>query len=685
LKKDKTKKEIDSLICQLNQYQDEYYRLGRPSVSDLEYDRLFDSLRLLEKENPDLIRPDSPTQRVSESVTQDFPEYRHTIPVLSLDKAYDFQDLFKWINKTQDNSRQNLSFILEEKIDGASIVLYYEEGLLKRAVTRGNGLVGNEITNNVKTIRSVPLKLTKPVSVAVRGEIFLPKQFFHSINAKMDVPYANPRNLAAGTLRRIKSTEVAAVPLDIFIYEGYFDSGSFTRHDEILMELRELGFRLNNRTGCFSGNHNSNKGGDDGLKSVFPEWKTGTLKELEFFLKEEEKERETLPYEIDGIVVKVNELDARETLGYTGHHPRWAIAYKFEAPVGVTIVKDIEVQIGRTGRATPVARVHPVKISGSTVSNVTLHNQDYINLLELAVGDTVEVSKRGDVIPAVERIVEKNEQGHKTWKIPQNCPVCLEPLIQDGAHHFCTNPECEAQKKGRLHFFVSRSQMDIENLGPETLDFLFNKGLVRDISDIYKFNPDCLVSEQGFGEKKVALIKSGIQKSKEKDFKTVLVSLGIPDLGQKAAEILIDAGYTSIEALQKLAEDNQTDVLVQLYGIGEKTAFRILKELKSPYIKKQIQALKNAGLVFEVKKEIKMDYKPVFEGQVWCVTGSFIHFKPREAALEEVKKRGGRVSSSVTSKTTHLLTGANAGSKLQKAVSLGVKIVREEEFLKLIA
>jgi DNA ligase (NAD+) len=669
-------KEITDLSEKLRQYQYEYYVLSRPSVSDREYDRLFDRLTALEMEYPDLVQPDSPTQKVGSDLTQTFPEYTHTIPVLSLDKEYTFHEIKEWIVKTEKNANAPLSFVVEEKIDGASIVLYYENGQLVRGVTRGNGFVGNDITGNVKTIKAIPLKLTRPHTLAVRGEIFLQKKYFAEINKKLDGLYANPRNLASGTLRRVKSSEVALVPLDIFVYEGFADDFTST-HIEILEKCEELGFKLNNALGIFSDSKDVS-----GISAHHPSWQTGRINDMQSFIEQETEKRQELDYEIDGLVIKVNEIPTRDALGYTGHHPRWAIAFKFESPEGVTTVKKIEVQIGRTGRATPVARVEPVQISGSVITNVTLHNQEYIDMLELGEGDVIAVSKRGDVIPSCERVIE--HYADHIWKLPPQCPACTSPLEKIGAHHFCTNEKCEAKILGRLFFFAGKGQMDIENLGPETLSFLYKKNLVKDISDIYRFNPDELVGEQGFGEKKIQLIKQGIEKSRQQPFKTVLQSLGIPDLGPKAAELLIDAGYTSMDALLHLSDAGDTSPLVLIPGIGEKTAQTIIEELLKPQVRTQIAALRDAGLIFEAVKKDEPEMEQVFSGQTWCVTGSFEQFKPREAAMEEVKKRGGKVTSSISSKTTHLLAGPGGGSKLQKAQSLGVTIVDEAEFLKML-
>ncbi len=714
---DNIRREMEELAELLRRYQHEYYVLSRPSVSDQEYDRLFDRLRALEEQHPELRLPDSPTQRVGSDLTQTLPEAPHTVPVLSLDKAYTGGEIESWIEKTCRNAVRaagaraagsrakpgrkaarpeagpaaagfTLSFILEEKIDGASIVLYYEEGRLTRALTRGNGLVGNDVTANVRTIGAVPLRLRRPDTVAVRGEIFLPRSLFTRINARMEVPYANPRNLASGTLRRVKSAEVAQVPLDIFVYEGYFPDGGFrgpsgrlATHREVLERLEELGFKLNPHTGFFSDSADLEE-----ARRRHPGWTVGRIGEIRGYLERERTERPRRDYEMDGVVIKVNEMEAREALGTTGHHPRWAIAYKFEAPGAATTVERIEVQVGRTGRVTPVARISPVRISGSTISRATLHNQEYIDLLELAVGDRVAVSKRGDVIPAVEQVLEKNEAGNTTWKMPPDCPVCGAALAKIGAHHFCPNPDCPAQVRGRLQFFVGRGQMDIETLGPETLEVLISKGLVRDVPDIYRFDPQALLEFPGFGEKKVELIRAGIEKSRRKPYRTVLQALGIPEIGPKVVQLLVEAGYRDIDSLLALVDRGDPRPLMSIAGIGEKTAAQLMRELSRPEVRRRIEALRQAGLNFreEAPPPDEGALPRTFAGQTWCVTGSFERFKPRELAMEEVARRGGRVASSVTGATTHLLAGSGAGSKLAKAKQLGVTIVSEEEFLRML-
>ncbi len=683
------RREIHRLTELLARYQREYYVLARPSVGDLEYDRLFDRLHELEARHPELRRPDSPTQRVGSDLSQELPEVAHSVPVLSLDKVYTAAELSSWMDKTERNAAREpaaaerpagrLSFIVEEKIDGASIVLYYREGLLERAVTRGNGLVGNDVTGNVRTIRAVPLRLARPATVAVRGEIFLSRRLFQAINERMDNAYANPRNLAAGTLRRVKSREVAAVPLSILCYEGSFPEEPLGTHREVLEELARLGFKLNPHTGLFAAG-----GKLEEARRAHPEWEVGELEELPGYLERARRSREERDYEIDGMVVKVNELPAREVLGFTGHHPRWAMAFKFEAPEAVSTVERIEVQVGRTGRLTPVARIRPVRLSGSTVSRATLHNQDYVDLLELAVGDQVSVSKRGDVIPAVERVIEKNEQDNSTWRMPSACPACSRPLVKVGAHHFCPNSQCPDQVRGRIRFFAGRNQMDIESLGPETVDLLIQRSLVRDPGDLYRLTREDLLSLPGFAEKKAELVLSGIRASRGRPFRRVLLSLGIPEIGQKAVELLLDAGCRDIDSLLSLAERGEPEPLTAIHGIGEKTARTLLTELARPELRALIESLRGAGLAMREAGPAPPARRGPLSGQSWCVTGSFRHFQPRERAVEEVKKRGGRVVSGVSARTTHLLAGSGAGAKLEKARELGVRIVSEEELLKML-
>ncbi len=681
--KDKLLNEVLDISKKLRTYQKAYYVESKPIVSDREYDRLFDRLLEIEKDNPALKFDDSPTQRIGSDLDTSFEEVEHTTPVLSLDKAYSGEEVISWMNKSQTKATSQLTFVSEQKIDGISIVLYYEKGLLKRAVTRGNGYVGNDVTNNVRTIRDVPLRLTEDVDVAVRGEIYLSKKEFEIINKTLEQPFANPRNLCAGTIRRKKSSESAKVPLNIFVYEGYFESEDykFDSHIEILAKLKNLGFRTNPSLAILA------ESGEKAKKMLEKSNLEGHFNSFENIHEEiynQTQFRQSLEYEIDGLVIKVNEIEARETLGYTGHHPRWAMAYKFESPFSQSVVQSIDVQVGRTGRLTPVARITPVLIGGSTVSNVTLHNQQYIDVLELAIGDSVEVSKRGDVIPAVEKVVEKNEIGQTTYKMPTSCPICSTEVVEIGSHTFCPNTYCPKQVFGRLEFFVGKGQMDIDSLGPRTIEVLLKLELVNDVQDLYNIDFEKLSGEKGFGDKKITSIREAIEKSKEQPFSRVLLSLGIPEVGKKIVDTLVKNGFDSIEKLYKVAEKKDYETLCNIPLIAEKTSENIITALSDPAMVKRIEDLREFGLNMEEKEDNSQTFEQTFVDQVWAVTGSFTNFNPRGLALEEVEKRGGRTVSAISSKTTHLLLGKGGGSKKTKAESLGVKIVEEEEFLTLL-
>ncbi len=659
------------------------YAQGRPTVSDLEYDKVWDDLRQMEEQNPEQRLPWSPTQRVGSDLSHGFPERAHEVPVLSLDKAYAVSELEAWLKKNQGLSSQPLVVVAEQKLDGLSVVLYYENGILERALTRGNGWVGNDVTANIKTIPTVPLKLEPGLRLAVRGEVYLPKSQFSSINARQEEPYANARNLAAGTLRRVKSRETAEVPLHIFCYEAFFlawpgqtlPSG----HLEALAALKTLGFPVNapiaalSPEGQFTGvqRHSLELLSCRGIPYA----------ELGPLVEDQTRQRPTLDWDIDGLVLKVDALNLREELGATEHHPRWAMAYKFESPQGETKVEEITVQVGRTGRVTPVARVSPVAVGGSTITFVTLHNEGFIEGLELNIGDIVAISRRGDVIPAVERVVEKLTPG--TWKFPEFCPSCGSCLRKEGAHAFCPQPDCPDQKRYRLIFFAGKDQMDIENLGPETVDTLISLGLVNDPSDFFTCDYDKLLDVAGFGPKKVELIRAGVEKARKQPFVRVLTALGIPDLGPKLAQLLIEAGLKSYAALREALE-NRAQELVNLPGVGERTVESLKLGLLKPSVSRLIDKLTQAGLVMEAQAP-RGPENTAFAGTVWCVTGSFEKFQPRALAEEEILKRAGRVVSAVSGATTHLLAGSGAGSKLQKAQSLGVRVVSEQAFLTALA
>lgn len=692
--------EIERLSEEIRRHEHAYYVLARPQIADAEFDRLLETLIELERRHPELRGADSPTRRVGSDLTRDLPEVEHTVPVLSLDKAYDMADVERWMAKARA-ADPGAAFVVEEKIDGTSILLHYRDGVLEQAVTRGNGRTGNDVTENVRTIRTVPLRLTAPETLAVRGEIFIRRAAFAALNAGVETPYANARNFAAGSLRRVKSMDVAAVPLEVFVYEGFMADPPAT-HTALLSRLRRLGFRVNPATVVI-------RQDEDGASDPdrLDEFEVIDAAAAAQYVTERSAARPDLAYDIDGLVLKIDRLRTREAMGATDHHPRWAIAVKFDAPQGVSVVRSIEVQVGRTGRVTPVARIDPVRIAGSTIANVTLHNQDYIDSLELAVGDTVAVSKRGDVIPAVERVLEKDPAGAPVWRMPPECPACGSALTAQGAHSFCPNAGCRDQMRGRLRFFAARDQMDIDGLGPATIDLLVDRGWVRDIADLYRFDPERLLDEEGFGERTVAALAAGIEASKAKPFAIVLPAVGLPDLGPKVTDLLLQAGFRDIDRLYAAVDAGDPAAFTRIDGIGERTARSIMRQLRRPdpltgsrlstwraTPRGLIAALRARGLRFAVDPSDAaaadgaaggaVGSEQAFAGQTWCITGSFEAFKPRAVAAGEIRARGGMVTGAVSGATTHLLAGAGGGGKVSKAEAAGVRIVGEQEFLRLL-
>ncbi|MCX6580101.1 MAG: NAD-dependent DNA ligase LigA [Candidatus Aminicenantes bacterium] len=675
------KEKIENLTAELLKHQYLYYVKTAPEIPDKEYDRLFDELAELEKKYPEYASDNSPTKRVGSDLDNTFPEKEHSIPVLSLEKEYTIAGLEKWLAKTIANSDKTLSFVVEEKIDGASIVLYYKAGKLDTALTRGNGLVGNDVTENARTIKQIPLVTGETADFAIRGEIFFNKSEFVTFNAAFENKFANPRNLAAGSLRNLKSSIAAKVPLKIFTYEGYFTPPFTNDHIMILAKLKENGFTINKNVGFFSD--------DSGMRSrvneKLPEIFSGAISELPGYVKRRMEQRDNLDYEIDGLVIKINELDVRDALGYTAHHPRWALAFKFEAPTAQTRVKEIQVQVGRNGRVTPVALLEPVKIAGSTVSRATLHNQEYIEMLELGIGDSVGISKRGDIIPAVEEVLEKDPENPTIFKFPRECPFCKSILEKDGGHHFCKNRACPERLARAIIYFASKDQMDIDTLGEKTIVFMFEKGFIKTIPDLYSFNYDELLKEEGFKEKKVNNIKTSVENSKKKPFRKVLTALGFDGLGASAAADLIKNGFNSIDKIIAAAARGNVEEFSRIGGFGEITANLLIKHFTDPQRLAVIEELKKVGLNFAEEMPAMREAGDMpFNGQVWVITGSFDNFQPRSKAAEEIERRGGKVTGAVSSGTTHLLVGSAPGSKLQKAQQLNIAIIDEPHFLEML-
>ena len=676
------KEEIIALRQQIALAQRAYYVDSNPIMSDVEFDVLFDKLSKLESEHPEFYDANSPTAKIGSDIDNELPEREHSVPVLSLDKCYSAEDMLGWIKRTQDKFPSQIELSIEPKIDGSGVVLYYDNGELQYALTRGNGYIGNDITANVKTIRNIPLKISYTGKVAVRGEIYITTKDFEEYNKNYgDNRYANPRNLASGCSRRLKSSEVAECPLRIFVYECFPENQIFSSHLENMIFMKENGLTVNSYFGFFT-SQNINEELRDKINRAFPDSTIGNLKNAVEYLLKFSQIRKTLDYDIDGLVIKVNDIALREKLGMTEHHPRWAIAYKFDAPTAQTILKGVTFQVGRGGRITPVALLQPVELAGSVISRATLHNEDYIQMLGINIGDTVNISKRGDVIPAVEEVVEKGEN-IEPLSFPEKCPSCASILVKDGAHHFCANSECPKKMLGRLQYFAGRSQMNIESLGDKTLEFLFENKMIIQISDIYTFDFWKLLGTEGYGEKKIRNIFQSVEESKKNPFSVVLASLGLKDIGGKAAEILVN-NFHSVDKIIEAAQKKNLQFFTDIDGFGETLAQSVIDSFNDEKLLEQIKILKNVGLKFAEDEKNEPETNLFLSGTRWVVTGSFATFKPREKAAELIKKYGGEVLSSVSGKTTHLLCGEEAGSKLEKARSVGANIVDEQTFIKMI-
>jgi len=672
------KKKIEEISTKLLKYQYHYYVLSDPIVSDNEYDRIFDQLLEIEKKYPELAQKNSPAKRVGSDLDNTFTEMAHSVSVLSLDKEYTGEGITKWVDKISAASDMKAEYVVEEKLDGASIVLYYKNGILETALTRGDGIRGNVVTENVRTIGQIPLVLPEKIDIAVRGEIFIKKSEFEKFNKKFENKYSNPRNLAAGSLRNLRSSTVAGVPLNMFAYEGYYKNGK--GHVEILSDLRALNFSVNKNLALFSEDQNFL----DQMRKELPGITTGPVDNILDYIKDQTKERGNLDYDIDGLVIKVNGIALREDLGETSHHPRWAIAYKFDSPAAETILEDIVIQVGRNGRVSPVAILTPVQIAGSIVARATLHNQEYIDILELGIGDRVSISKRGDIIPAVERVIEKENNNPTIYKIRPDCPFCGTEFVKDGAHHFCKNTECPERIKRSIVFFVAKGQMDIDTLGEKTIEFLLEKGFIKSIPDIYSFDYDKLLGEEGFKEKKIENIKNSIKKSKENRFTTIFTALGFEGIGKVAVSDLVKNGFDSFEKIRNTAEAGDIEIFSDIPGFGDITARFLTDHFTDKDKLELIDDLAEAGLRMRDEEGGKPEEEQIFATDIWVITGSFENFNPRAVAVEEIEKRGGKVTNTVTSKTTHLLAGSGAGSKLDKAETLEIKIINEKKFIKLL-
>ncbi|WP_407271318.1 NAD-dependent DNA ligase LigA [Radiobacillus sp. PE A8.2] len=653
-------KEIEQLRTEINQYNYEYHVLDSPSVSDSEYDKKIQRLIELESMYPDLLTPDSPSQRVGGEPLDAFRKVQHTIPMLSLGNAFNEEDLRDFDRRVREGLNEEVSYVCELKIDGLAVSLRYEDGLFTQGATRGDGTEGEEITSNLKTIRSIPLRIDLDDAIEVRGEAFMPKKSFLALNEKKDAngeePFANPRNAAAGSLRQLDSKIAAARNLDIFLYSvGQWEDGTLSSHSERLDYLKTLGFKTN------------------------PEWKKcQTIEEVIAYVQGWVENRPNLSYEIDGIVIKVDNLEQQERLGFTAKNPRWAIAYKFPAEEAITKLIDIELSVGRTGVVTPTAILEPVKVAGTTVQRASLHNEDLIREKDIRIGDTVVIKKAGDIIPEVVRVVkDKRSEEQQLFHMPKKCPACDSELVrlEEEVALRCINPSCPAQLIEGLIHFVSRNAMNIDGLGEKVVIQLFEEKLVHDIADLYKLEKEDLLELERMGEKSVTNLLEAIEASKQNSLERLLFGLGIRFVGAKAARTLAEH-FLSIEQLVSA----NFEELIEINEIGDKMADSIARYFDEPQAKALIQELQQLGLNMEYKGLRKTDQPEdsVFKDKTIVLTGKLEIFA-REEAKQQIEALGGKITGSVSKKTDLLIAGADAGSKLSKAEQLGVEIWDEEQ------
>ena len=660
-------KRVEQLRKEIREHDYRYYVLAEPTISDYEYDMLMRELIELEKKYPELVTPDSPTQRVGGQPTKVFPTVTHPVPMLSLSNAFTMDEIREFDRRVSELlGGQKYKYVAELKFDGVGVRLKYENGILVLGATRGDGFQGDDITNNIKTIRSIPLRVfeidSRFKNIEVRGEVYMNKEDFEKLNEERERagerPFANPRNATAGTLKLQDPKLVAQRPLRFFAYYLSAEDVELKSHYENLQILKKLGFPV-----C---EHVKLCNSIDEVVEFWHYW---------------EERRDTLPYEIDGIVVKVDSLKQQEILGAVAKSPRWAIAFKFTPRQAQTKLLGITLQVGRVGTITPVAELKPVPLGGVIISRATLHNEDYIKEKDIRIGDTVIIERSGEVIPKIVGVVkEKRPPDAKPFRFPDKCPVCGSPITrpEGEANYYCENVECPAQVKARIEHFASRGAMDIEGLGSAIVDKFVELGFLKNYADIYELykHRAKLVRLEGFGEKSVQNLLDSIEKSKSQPFHRVLYALGIRFVGSEVAKLLADA-FGSMDKLMRASVDEIADV----YGVGPKIAESVYRFLHDPRNIELIERLRKAGVTMEVKKE-EMEGKKL-AGKTFVFTGALKSFS-REEAKAIVERLGGKVSSSVSRKTDYVVVGENPGSKYEKAKKLGVKMINEDEFLKLI-
>ena len=665
MNKQQAKERIKELREKTEYYAKKYYDDDNPEISDFEYDMLMVELRNLEKEYPELITKESLTQKVGGHVKEGFEKVTHEVPLQSLQDVFSLEDVedfdIRMHQKAKENGIEEVKYVVETKIDGLSAALEYKDGILVRGATRGNGLVGEDVTKNLKTVKTIPHKIDEKINITVRGEVFISKKDFEEMNQERqendEELFANARNAAAGSLRQLDSKITAKRPLDIYIFNVQKIEGKeVNSHYEELEYLEKLGFNVNPvRIPCTN------------------------IEEVKKAIQKIGEMREKLTFGIDGAVIKIDNLKFREILGTTVKVPRWAVAYKYPPETKETILKDIVCQVGRTGVITPMAILEPVKVAGSTISKTTLHNEDFIKEKDLKIGDTVVIQKAGDVIPEISKVVKEKRTGkEKDFEMPRVCPVCgAEAIREEGeAAVRCTGIECPAKLFRNLVHFVSREAMNIDGLGENIIQQLLEKHLIENIADIYSLSFEEIASLKKNGKKFAQNLKNSIENSKQNDLYRLITALGIRHVGGKASKLLAKKYKT----LQALAEA-KFEELQEMNDIGEVMANSIVEFFAQEQTKDLLKRLEDAGINTKAIEEETTDNR--FEGQTFVLTGSLQKFTRKEAE-DLIEKFGGKTSSSVSKKTNYVLAGEDAGSKLTKAQSLGVNIISEEEFENLI-
>ncbi len=666
---EEAKARIASLSAELKQHNYNYYVLAQPSISDQDFDQKLTELSKLEKEFPELLDPNSPTQKVGGEITKAFQTVKHQWPMLSLGNTYNEQDLLDFDQRIQKAIGSNFEYVVELKFDGLSISLNYQNGKLQRAVTRGDGTKGDDVTNNIKTIHAIPHHLKPsnyPEEFEIRGEVFMHRKAFERLNQERldngEVTYANPRNFASGTVKLQDSAEVAKRPLDCFLYFFYAHKNQFKTHWESLQTVKSWGFPVCENTALCSNIH-----------------------EVLAFIKTWETERFKLSYDIDGIVLKVNSFAQQEELGFTAKSPRWAISYKYKAASAQTILESVGYQVGRTGAVTPVAHLKPVLLAGTTVKRATLHNANEIMRLDLYEGDSVYVEKGGEIIPKITGVnLAERKPDAKPVEYATNCPRCNTFLVrkEGEAAFYCPNDEgCPPQIVGKIQHFISRKAMNIDGLGDETIENFYKKGLLHHISDLYelKQHSDELRQMERFGEKSITNMIAGIEKSKEMPFEKVLFGLGIRFVGETVARKLARY-FKSIEALQHASFND----LILVDEIGDRIAESLIEYFTVPQHLEQIEKLKNAGLQFTIKEEVNVLQSEKLSGKSFIISGVFEQFS-REELKQIIEQNGGKILGSISAKLDYLVAGENMGpSKLEKAQKLKIPMISEQELLELI-